>query len=83
MTDNIDYRTKKAEKAISSITAKVADANDISEEINCLSHLAEEKLVSAQEELSELYMAVDDDAPEKDKKPAKKPVKKIPAKEAE
>lgn len=56
MGDQIHYDRAKAEKALNKAGAKIADANEIAEEIGDLSREAEEKLTKAQQELSELYI---------------------------
>lgn len=70
-----DFTEKRVEKSISSIGAKIADANELAEQIEDLSEKAEDKLCEAQEELSDLYISL----PEDTKIEAKRPPKTIPA----
>lgn len=51
---------EQLEKSISSIGAKIADANDLSDEINKLNEEENEKLKLAQEELEDLYVTLDE-----------------------
>ena len=56
----IDFHRSRVEKQLSKIGAEVADASEISEEINCLSQKAEHKLHAAQEDISDLYESLED-----------------------
>lgn len=60
--NSTDLVLKKSEKALSHIGAQIADANEIAEEIEELTHKAEEKLCLAQEEISELYVELGEEA---------------------
>lgn len=66
----IDFNSKKNEKTISSIGAKIADADEMNDEINALSEKSAEKLEGAQEELSDLYESIGE---EEHKTPREKP----------
>lgn len=61
---DIDYMERKVERALSSVGANVADAYELNEQIDNLRQKAEQKLEKAQEELSNLYMELDDEKPE-------------------
>lgn len=52
---HIHMSKAQAEQTISRIGAKIADANDLTAEIEKLSRNASHKLADAQEELSDLY----------------------------
>lgn len=53
--DGIELAEKKVEQALSSVGAKIADANDMSDKIQRLSEQQEEKLSRAQRQLADAY----------------------------
>ena len=51
---------KGLENSLSSVGAKIADANELADEIKTLSKLQSRKLSSAQKEVADIYEALDD-----------------------
>lgn len=69
---------KRLEETISKIGAKIAEANDIAEDIKELSALEIQQLKEAQGQLSDLYVSLDEleDAKEKLQEAVAKPAEK-------